>query len=86
MRYRIYTGKYNPGKDGSMVDYVLKLARQARALNTPMEEKEIVTRVSLARHFEDGVARELRPVWVKTVEQLTDILHYLETEKTIKRD
>lgn len=65
-----------------MVDYVLRLSRQARVLSAPMEENEIVT--SLARHFEESIARELRPAWVKTIEQMTELLHHLEIERNIK--
>lgn len=46
IRYKIYTGKYIPSKDGTMVDYALKLSRQAKALTAPMEEKEIVTSIA----------------------------------------
>lgn len=84
IRYKIYTGKYNPAKDGSMTEYVLKYARQARVLTSPMDEAEIVA--SLARHFDDAVLRELRSAWMKTVEQMTEILHHLETERKIRRD
>lgn len=84
IRYKIYTGKYNPAKDGSMTEYVLKHARQARVLTSPMEESEIVA--SMARHFDETISREVRPAWVKTVEQMTEILHHLETERKIRRD
>lgn len=53
-------------------------------LTSPMAEQEIVA--SLARHFDDSIARELRPAWVKSVEQMTEILHHLETEKRIRKD
>lgn len=84
LRYKIYTGKYNLNKDRLMVDYVLKLSRQARVLSTPMKESKLVT--SLARHFDETIARKLRPAWVKTVEQMTEILHHLEMERKIKKD
>lgn len=63
---------------------MLKHARQAKVFTSPMDEQEIVT--SLARHFDDSIARELRPAWVKSVEQITEILHHIETEKKIRKD
>lgn len=79
-RESLYIGRYKNEKEHSMAEYATNLARQAKYLEPPMSDHEIIC---LKRHFGNEVAREIRPATVKTI---TDLTLLLEQERKILND
>ncbi|XP_036139609.1 uncharacterized protein LOC118644672 [Monomorium pharaonis] len=77
-REEIYNGKFNESVHKSMAEYALNIAKQARYLNPPMSESEIIRNVK--RHFDKGITREIRPSTVKDVEEFVKLLDELDYE------
>lgn len=78
-RERLYMEKYNGEKQGSMADYTMSLARDAKFLEPPMSEREIIR--CLKRHFDRDIAREIRPSTVKTVAELVEMLEEMDNSR-----
>lgn len=78
----MYFGRYN-ATDGSMTEYATNIARQAKTLDPPMMDQEIVQ--TIRQHFDSDVARELRPSVVRNVSELIDMLETLENERETRR-
>lgn len=76
-RHNLHFGKFKQG-DMSMSEYALGLARQARTLTSPMLDEEIIQ--TIKEHFDGGVARELRPSIIKTVDETVNMLDTIESE------
>ncbi|XP_029170514.1 peptidyl-prolyl cis-trans isomerase G-like [Nylanderia fulva] len=72
-------GQYKPGKSSTMADYALDLARQAKLLEPPMGDAEIIRCVK--RHFDKEVAREIKWSTTKNISELTSILEEIHDEK-----
>jgi len=77
-REEMYTGKYNANGTETMAEYALNVMKQAKCLDPPMSDKEIIRCVK--RHFGSNVAREIRPTTVKTVEDFVQLLDEIEIE------
>jgi len=71
-REDVYTGKYNAAGGESMSEYALNLIEQAKFLNPPMTDHEVIRCVK--RHFGQGISREVRPTTVKNIEDFVTIL------------
>lgn len=67
----------------SMAEYAMGMARNAKALDPPMSDQEIV--VALKDHFDRDVSRELRPSSIHNVEQLIDTLEVVEAERRTRQ-
>lgn len=78
-RESLYTGKYKSEKGETMAQYAMGLARQAKYLEPPMNDHEIIRCVK--RHFGSEIAREIRPSTAKTIGELTSLLGDMEYEK-----
>ncbi|XP_029169585.1 uncharacterized protein K02A2.6-like [Nylanderia fulva] len=78
-REKLYMGQYKPGKSSTMADYALDLARQAKLLEPPMGDAEIIRCVK--RHFDKEVAREIKWSTTKNISELTSILEEIHDEK-----
>jgi len=78
-REEMYTGKYNANGTETMSEYALNIMKQAKCLNPPMSDREIIRCVK--RHFGNNVAREIRPTTVKTVEDFVQLLDEIEIER-----
>lgn len=81
-RQRIYFGKYR-GNETSMTEYALGMARQAKTLNPPMPDEEIIQTVR--EHFETDISRELRPSVVRTVVDMVAMLDTIENERETRK-
>lgn len=81
-RQRIYFSRYR-GSDSTMTEYALGLARQAKTLNPPMPDEEIIQTVR--EHFEADVSRELRPSVVRTVVDMVAMLDTIENERETRK-
>ncbi|XP_029673099.1 uncharacterized protein LOC115241474 [Formica exsecta] len=80
-RENLYTGKYKSEKGETMAEYAMSLARQAKYLEPPMSDHEIIRCVK--RHFGNKIAREIRPSTAKSIGELTSLLDDMEYEKKI---
>lgn len=78
-REKMYTAKYNPNFNIRMADYAMEMAKQARLVEPPMSDAEIVR--CLKRHFQTDVAREIRPTAVSSVADLVSLLDELDEER-----
>ncbi|XP_036140842.1 uncharacterized protein LOC118644959 [Monomorium pharaonis] len=78
-RESIYTGNFSESASQSMSEYALNIAKQAKYLNPPMSEMEIIR--SVKRHFSKDIAREIRPTTVKNVEEFVKLLDELDYER-----
>lgn len=72
-RQEIYLGKYVDNENETMSEYVSRLARNAKHLEPPMSDVEILRCVK--NHFSTDVMRELRP---SLVSSLNDMCHLLD--------
>lgn len=77
-RQRIYTGKYRPDRGMSMADYAQEYARQAKLLDPPMSEHEIIRAVK--GHFSIDIAREIRATTVSNLKDMMKLLSSIEAE------
>lgn len=76
-RERLYTGKYSvTEKLGTMAEYAMSLVRDAKLLEPPMSDYEVIRTVK--RHFECDIRREIRPSTVRSVKDLIDLLEDIE--------
>lgn len=83
LREIIYIGKYNRAETRlSMAEYALDLSRQAKNLQPPLTDKEIIRCVR--RHFGSQIMREIRPSTVSSMEDFVKLLD--EVENDMKRD
>jgi len=84
MRFRqmMYFGKYK-AVDGPMTEYATNIARQAKTLDPPMTDQEIIQTVR--QHFDSDVARELRPSVVRNVSELIEMLETIENERETRK-
>ncbi|KMQ89852.1 s68306 pol retrotransposon woot [Lasius niger] len=78
-REEIYTGTYRAESNATMSEYALGLSKKAKYLIPPMSVHEIIRCVK--RHFGPGIAREIRPTTVKTIEEFVNLLDELEYER-----
>jgi len=72
----MYTGKYNANGTETIAEYALNVMKQAKCLDPPMSDKEIIRCVK--RHFGNSVAREIRPTTVKNIEDFVQLLDEIE--------
>ncbi|XP_029679911.1 uncharacterized protein LOC115245642 [Formica exsecta] len=82
-RENLYTGKFKSEKGESMAEYIMNLARQAKFLDPPMSDHEIIR--SVKKHFSSEIMREIRPSTVKTINELTTLLDEIVYEKRLLR-
>lgn len=75
----LYTGKYKQQINRPMSDYAIRIAREAKLLQPPMSDHEIFR--CLKRHFSHDIARELRPSFVRTIEDMCRLLDEIEADK-----
>lgn len=80
-RKNLYIGKYRSEKGETMAEYAMSLARQAKYLEPPMSDHEIIRCVK--RYFGNEIAREIRPSTAKSIGELTSLLDDMEYEKKI---
>jgi len=78
---KLYLGKYKTNKGARMADYALDLARQAKLLDPPMGDAEIIRCVK--RHFDKEIVREIKITTIKTVADLTGLLEEVQDEKEL---
>jgi len=78
-REKIYLDKYNANNNTRMANYALNLARQAKLLDPPMGDAEIIRCVK--RHFNKETAREIKTTTIKTIAELTDILKEIQDDR-----
>ncbi|XP_029162262.1 putative uncharacterized protein DDB_G0291608 [Nylanderia fulva] len=67
-----------------MSDYALDLARQAKYLDPPMSDLEIIRCVK--RHFDGSVTREIKWSTTKSIADLIDILEEIQDERRAAAD
>lgn len=83
---KLYTGRYV--SDGSnklsMSEYAQSLVRQAKLLEPPMSDHEIIR--CLKRHFSADVARKIRPGTVTNISDLSRILDDIKEEQRLIRE
>lgn len=83
LRELIYVGKYSRSESMfSMAEYALDLSRQAKSLEPPLSDKEIIR--CLRRHFGTQITREIRPTTVSNMEEFIKRLD--EIEQDVKRE
>ncbi|XP_029669881.1 uncharacterized protein LOC115239478 [Formica exsecta] len=80
-RKNLYTGKYRSEKGETMAEYAISLAKQAKYLEPPMSDHEIIR--CEKRHFGNEIAREIQPSTAKSIGELTSLLDDMEYEKKI---
>ncbi|XP_067213077.1 uncharacterized protein DDB_G0284459-like [Linepithema humile] len=78
-REKLYTGRYKAAKNMRMSDYALNMAKQARTLNPPMSDKELIR--CIKRHFDRDIAREIRSTTATTLMDLVYLLEEIQDEK-----
>lgn len=79
-REKIYRRSYSASEGLSMVEYAVKLAREAKYLRPVIPETDILSCVK--QHFADGVARELKPSLTNNLSDMCSLLNNIErTEK-----
>lgn len=61
-------GKYNQNREIEMAEYAMNLTKQAKLLEPPMNEHEIVR--CIKRHYDREIAREIRPSTVRSIKDL----------------
>lgn len=81
-RNRLYYDRFRPGS-GSMAEYAMRLAREAKTLSPPMSDQEIIFMIK--EHFDSEVARELRPSIIRSVTEMINMLETIENERTARR-
>lgn len=69
----IHNGQYQPNRGTSMSEYALNIIHQCQMLKPRMSDNDIIE--MLEDHFEENVAREIRP---STVSNLTDLIILLK--------
>jgi len=79
VRERIYMGKYEPGRNKSVAEYVLELSRLFKFLDLPMSNKEFIACISF--HFDAETALMIRPGVMKTLPELVEYLTHADTLK-----
>lgn len=83
-REQLYMGRYANNKGLSMADYAMNMARQAKVLDPPMSEKEIVRCVK--RHFDREISREIGPSVVMGIKEMIKLLEEIEDEKRVSNE
>lgn len=78
-REKLYMGKYKAIAKSRMSDYALNLAKQARTLDPPMSDKELIR--CIKRHFDRDIAREIRSTTATTLMDLVYLLEEIQDEK-----
>lgn len=71
--------KFRPSRDVTMADYAQALAIDAKTLDPPMSDVEII-RV-LKRHFGTEISQEIRPTTVATIDELVKLLNAIDDER-----
>ena len=82
-REDIYNGKYSYDANITMSEYALNLAKQTKFLVPPMSDSETIR--CIKRHFGAGVAREIRPSTVKSIESFITLLDEIDYEQKRER-
>ncbi|KMQ90342.1 s68306 pol retrotransposon woot [Lasius niger] len=81
----LYTGRYNRRESKmTMAEYALDLSRQARLLDPPLSEPEIIRCVK--RHYGVRVSREIRPTTVSNLDDFIKLLDDLEADMNFERE
>lgn len=80
-RENLCTGRYRIEKGESMGEYTMNLARQAKYLEPPMSDHEIIR--CIKRHFGSDVTREIKPSTARTISELATLLEDIEYEKKV---
>lgn len=75
-------GQYKPG-EGTMAEYALRMARVAKTLVPPMSDQEII--YTLKEHFDNDVARELRPSVIHTISDMVNMIETIESERELRK-
>ncbi|KMQ88058.1 gag-pol fusion protein [Lasius niger] len=68
----------------SMAEYALDLSRQARLLDPPLSEPEIIRCVK--RHYGVRISREIRPTTVSNLDDFIKLLDDLEADMNFERE
>lgn len=83
-RKTLYNGEYKASKTTRMTDYAMSLARQAKYLEPPMTDRDIIR--GLKQHFDQEVMREIRPSIIRTIKDLMTLLNDIEDERMLKME
>ncbi|KYQ54046.1 hypothetical protein ALC60_07048 [Trachymyrmex zeteki] len=78
-REKLYLQKFRPSKDLTMADYAQSLSIDAKTLEPPMTDVEIIRVIK--RHFRTEISREIRPTTVTTIEELIKLLNAIDDER-----
>lgn len=78
-REDIYTGRYHATAGESMSEYVLNIVKQAKLLEPPMSDHELIR--CIKRHFGAGISREVRRTTIKNIEEFVGLLDEIELER-----
>jgi hypothetical protein len=78
-REKLYTGKYKTSKNIRMSDYALDLVKQAKLLQPPMTDRELIR--CIKRHFDKEIAREIRATTARTISDLIELLEEIQDER-----
>lgn len=75
----IFSGQYQSNRGTSMSEYALNIIHQCQTLKPRMTDDDIIE--MMEDHFEESVAREIRP---STVSNLTDLIVLLKRIESTK--
>lgn len=81
-RNKLYFGKYKWGT-GTMAEYALKMAREAKTLTPPMGDYEIIH--VLKEHFDSEIVRELRPSVIRNISEMVEMIETIENERATRK-
>lgn len=80
IRERLYTARYSvSSKSGTMAEYAMSLAHDAKLLEPPMSDYEVVRCVK--RHFDREIMREIRSGTVTSIRNLQTLLEDIEINR-----
>lgn len=86
LRKVLYIGRYQYGFVGSgfrMSEYAMNLAKQAKYLEPPMNDHEIIRCVK--RYFDKDISREIRPSAVKALKEFSMLLDDVEDDFELQK-
>lgn len=83
LREVLYIGRYQYGCGFRMSEYAMNLAKQAKYLEPPMSDHEIIRCVK--RYFDKDISREIRSSAVKTLKEFSMLLDDVEDDFELQK-
>lgn len=79
VRRQLYSGKYDPRKNKSLIEYILELSRKAKSLDTPLSNREFIS--CMSGHFDAETAPMIRPGIITTINGVVEYLMHADMLK-----